>query len=255
MKHTWLTLRREIFIRDLIQDFFKAKIYFDKINRTHAETSSVPFSMLDTWVGTESKKGPLWHLKDQSHRLFRDNKLKNSLYEYLFDWTIGSIFHETMKLKEDSYQVESYKPLLDLEVSEYKYNKALSKIINEYFLLIEKANKNFKKEIKGIDTLFSKALYHLREIFVLYNNNLHVLRLFLDNKRTVEKVFGKQSFDKILKHMFPQKPFSAYVFSADQCLAHGWNADAARYLKKAVRLGAQDKKTKKLIKQLQLIKE
>jgi hypothetical protein len=251
MKNSWLKLRKDFFLRDLFQDFFDAKIYFDKIYKTYKDSSSVPFKMMDTWVGTEKRNGAIWTLKEQSHRLFRNTQYESSLFEHLFDWIMGSIFHEAMKLKEDSYQVESYKPLLELEVRTHKSDKTLSKIINEYFFLIEKANQNLKDELKSIDELFSKAIFHLQEIFVSRKDNVLLVRFLLDNKKAVEKIFGKNSFTQLTNQMFPEGIHEAFLLAAEDCAENGWYDEAEKYLKNALKADAKNKKAQKLFKELQ----
>ena len=250
MKNSWLKLRKDFFLRDLFRDFFDAKIYFDKICKTYNNSSSVPFKMMDTWVGTEKENGPLWSLKEQSHKLFRNSHYKSSLFEHLFDWIMGSIFHESMKLKEDSYQVESYKPLLELEVSTHNDNKVLSKIISEYFSLIEKANHNLKEELESVNELFSKAIFHLREILIFHKNNILLLRFFLDNKKDIEKVFGKGSFTSLTNQMFPKGIHEAYLLAAKDCTENGWYKDAEKYLKNALKADAKNKEAQTLFKEL-----
>jgi hypothetical protein len=251
MNNSWFEFRKDIFIRDLFQDFFEAKIYFDNIYTAYKKSSSVPFNKMDLWVGTEVKKGPLWNLKDQSHRIFRNNQLKSGLYEHLFDWTMGSIFHEAMKLKEDSYQVESYKPLLELEFKGHQHNKALSKIIKEYFSLIEKANHNLVEELDSIRELFSKALFHLREIFVSCKDNFLLLRFLLDNKKKVEKVFGKNSFNHIVHQMVPKGIHEAYMKAAEGCAERGWYHDAQIYFETAQKLNRKNQIDLRRIEDLQ----
>lgn len=251
MSDSWITQRKDIFIRDLFRDFFEAKIYFDSICSAYKKSSFLPFHMLDAWVGTETKKGPLWNLKDQSHRLFRSNPYTSNLYEHLFDWTIGSIFHESMKLKEDSYQIESYKPLLELELNESQYNKELSKIINEYFSLIEKAHKNLKEELQGISELFTKAIFHLRLMLILYKGNLLLLRYLLDNKKSLENIFGKNASTQILQQMFPEGIDRAYVVAAEFCMKNGWYNDAQGYLQQALKVDENHAQSKDLLRKVE----
>lgn len=232
--------------------FFCAKSAFEKIDKKYKEYSFVPFQMMDSWVGIETKKGPLWDLKDQSHRLFRNSMNKNTLYEHLFDWTLGSIFHEAIKLKEDSYQIESYKPLLDLEITHLKHDKNLSKIIDEYFSIIEKANKNLKEDIESIDELFLKAIFHLREIFISYKDNMLLVCYWLNNKNIIEKNFGKNSFYNILNQMFTGGIHEAYLLAADHCSKSGCLQDAEMFLRKAVRLEPNNAKAIKSLKELKV---
>lgn len=235
MNQNWLSLRKDIFIRDLFKDFFDAKEYFEKINKNYKKSSYVPFKTMDAWVGTETNKGPLWNLKDQSHRLFRNNQYKSSLHEYLFDWTIGSIFHEAMKLKEDAYQIESYKPLLEMEVSNYNHDSELSIIIEEYFLLIEKANVNLGEELKSIAELFTKAVFQLREILPTYNDNILLIRYLLDMQKAISKILGKDNLKHILTMMFPVGLHEGYFKVAQDCTERGWYHEAQTYLKNALK--------------------
>ena len=190
MNNHWILDRREVFERDLIQEFFEAKLFFDSIVRTYRHNETVSFEQLDTWVGTDENKGPLWLLKDHSHRLYRRNSHAGSLFENLFDWTVGSIFHETIKLKEEAYQIESYKPLLELKVNNKTYDETLGGIIREYFVLIERAKENVPPGVHNIEELFSKALYHLHEIIYASRDNMLVLLLLLAEEKKASEVSG-----------------------------------------------------------------
>jgi hypothetical protein len=249
-ENTWLAARRDIFLRDLVQDFIEAKLYLDMLRHQHQSTDSLPYRLLDEWLGSETKKGSLWNLKDQCHNLFRNSGTKANLYEHLFDWTIGSIFHEAIKLKEDAYQMETYKPLL--EQANCQHNAVLTRIVRDYFEVIEDARKNLVEEIERINHLFSKALLHLIEILPLHRDNILLVRYLLENtKQLSEKVFGKQVLNQILRAMFPHGLASAYLCVAEKCMQSGWYRDAARYLKKSLRLDAANTKA---IELLQLVK-
>jgi hypothetical protein len=244
--NTWLEARRDIFLRDLVQDFIEAKLYLDMLGHQLQSTNALPYRLLDEWLGSENKKGSLWNLKDQCHNLFRNRSTNANLYEHLFDWTIGSIFHEAIKLKENSYQMETYKPLL--EQANCQLNAELARIVRDYFEVIEDARKNLVEEIEQIDHLFSNALLHLIEILPLYRDNILLVRYLLENtKQLSEKVFGKKAFNQILRVMFPHGLVSAYLCVAEKCIQSGWYRDATRYLKKALRLDAANTKALELL--------
>jgi len=246
IENMWLESRRDVFLRDLVQDFIEAKLYLDVLRKEHNATDTLPYNLLDSWIGSETKKGALWNLKDQCHNLFRNSGIKSNLYEHLFDWTIGSIFHEAIKLKENSYQMETYKPLLEHE--RYQHNAVLARIVKDYFDVIENARKNLAEEIERINHLFSKALLHLIEIVPLHKDNILLVRFLLDNtKRLSEKVFGKKALNQIVHTMFPEGLASAYLCVAEKCIQSGWYRDATRYLKKALKLDATNKKAFELL--------
>jgi len=233
MNNTWLKNRRHIFIRDLVDDFISTKIEFNKIIKDYKKSSTIPRKKVEIWIGEEKKKGQLWHLKDLSHKLFRNKNEKNNLYEHLFDWTIGSIFHETIKLKENTFQINAYRPLLEDAVENYKHDKKLSKIINEHIKQIEKANTDIKNQLKNISELFIKAVEYLNEIFILHKDNKLLIKFLLDNKRPIEDIFSRGAQKNILKKMFANGINDALLYTADTMRQNGWNKDSDKYLKKA----------------------
>jgi tetratricopeptide (TPR) repeat protein len=251
MRNLWLKSRKDIFIRDLVRDFHEAKVFFDTLNARRHTVSTIPYNQVDTWIGTEIKKGSLWNLRDLCHRLFRSTGKNNNLFEHLFDWTIGSIFYEAIKLKEDAYQLESYKPLLEQEA--VKGNKALSKIIDEYFSVIERSQENLNIELDRINELFQKAIFHLKEILPLYKDNVLLIRLLLDNqKKLSDHIFGKESCMQLLSRMFPDGLHHAYLSVAEGCIHSGRPIEAVRYVKKAIRIDNKNKKAYALLKQLEV---
>lgn len=241
MKTQWLEQRKDVFVRNLVQDFFTAKHYFEGVRTLYEKKGSLPYSMLEVWVGTETDKGPLWNLKEQSHRLYRKNRSATSLYENLFDWVVGSIFHESMKLKEDIYQIESYKPLLELGLSDNSAHQEIAKIIEEYYALIDHASSSLKEEMTSIDELFSKGIVHLRAMIVAYKNNALLLRFLIDNKKLTETVFGQGALHQILQDMFPAGTHEAYILISESCMQNGWYTQAQKYLKTAMKTGALHK--------------
>ena len=249
MNNSWLESRKDFFLRNMVQDFCIATIYFDQLVEEHKKTGLVAYHLLDAWIGSELKKGPLWNLKDQCHRLFRDNETMNNLYEHLFDWTIGSIFHETIKLKEDAYQLEAYRPLLELDI--YRQNETFSVIIDEYLAVIEHAHSNLADELSRIKQLFTKALSHLKAIFPAHRDNLLLIRFLLDNNnKLARKVFGKDYFHAVLSSLFPEGLHHAYLSSAEQCISLGRNQNAVRYLKKVLALDPHNKVAQDLLQKV-----
>jgi hypothetical protein len=238
MKTQWLEQRKDIFVRNLVEDFFTAKKYFDELREHHNNNGDLPYSMLNIWIGTEADKGPLWNLKEHSHRLYRSSSSKISLYENLFDWVVGSIFHESMKLKEDVYQIESYKPLLELGLSDTAASREIAKIIQDYYALIERASSGLKEEIKSIDELFSTGLVHLRALIATYKSNALLLRFLIDNKKTVERMLGHGALQQILQEMFPAGVHEAYILISESCMQNGWYNQAQKYLTTAMKTGA-----------------
>ncbi len=236
MSNQWIQERRGVFERDLIQDFFTAKLFFDTISRAYQRNDAISFEQLDIWVGSDEKKGALWLLKDHSQRLYRSSSNAGSLYENLFDWTVGSIFHETIKLKEEAYQIGSYKPLLEMKVKNKSYDATLGSIIQEYFVLIERAKENVPVEVQNITELFNKALYHLREIIYAGRNNMLILLLLLEEEKNANAVFGRDQYRDLLKRMFPKGPHEAWIAAGRYYLEGGWHTEAQPFIERALEI-------------------
>lgn len=246
MENRWFEERKDLFFKDLVHKFLESKIFFDKLHKHYKKNDAIPFERMDFWIGSETKKGPLWNLKDNCHKLFRRSESKISLSEYLFDWTLGSIFHEGMKLKEEVYQLEVYLTTSDkIDISED--GKEIEKILEEYFRVIDKDSKNLTAEMESIQYLFSKAAERLKELSVNYANNGLLVRFLLENKKLVEKALGKNSLKEILSTLYPQQPEKAYFTAGKSYLQGGWYKNAIKYFKKALEINPHYTEAKKCL--------
>ncbi len=243
MNKTWFETRKDVLLRNLVAGVFEAKIFFDKILKDFRKTSHVPYATMDKWIGSENTKGSLWRIKDTSHKLFRNPEDLSTPYENLFDWSLGSIFHEAIKLKEDAYKIDSYKPLLEKFLKNKQVTSDISSIIYEHFSMIEDTNKEIQREINNIENLFIKTFNYLYMIFPAQKNNLLLLRFIIDNNSTFEMIFGKCSTQTLLKKMFPENATVPYLLIAEHCILGGWTEEADKYFKEASRIDNKNRKT------------
>jgi tetratricopeptide (TPR) repeat protein len=250
MVNQWLEERKDLFFKNLVHSFLESKIFFDELYKHYKETSSTPFEKMDSWVGNEMKKGPLWILKDNSHNLFRKSESKISLSEYLFDWTLGSIFHEGVKLKEDVYQLEVYLPSYD-KIDTSQDTDEIKEILEEYFTVIDKATTNLDSEMESIHYLFLKASERLRELLVNHTHNGLLIRFILENKKLVEKPLGKNSTRDIISSLYPDHPEKAYYTAGKRCIEGGWFEQAAKHLKKALAINPHFTEAKQDLKKVE----
>ena len=248
MGNPWFEERKDLFFKDLFHNFLESKIFFDELHQYYKKNDTIPFEKMDYWVGNEIKKGPLWNLKDNCHKLFRKSESKISLSEYLFDWTLGSIFHEGMKLKEDAYQLEVYLPTSDT-IDKSEDGEEIEKVLKEYLTVIDKASKNLDAELKSIHYLFSKAAERLKELLVNYAHNGLLMRFLLENTKLVDKAMGENSFQEILSSLYPQQPEKIYFTAGKSYLQGGWFKDAIKYFKKALKINPQDTEVKKWLQE------
>jgi tetratricopeptide (TPR) repeat protein len=251
VENGWFLERKDLFFKDLVQSFLESKILFDDLYRGYKQNKPVPFEQMDSWIGTDTKKGPLWNLKDSCHKLFRKPSSKISLSEYLFDWTLGSVFHEGMKLKEDVYQLEAYLPSYD-KIDTSKNLSEIEEILQEYRSIIDNATNNLKTEMESIHTLFLKAVERLKELLVNQVHNGLLIRFLLEQKSLVEKALGEKSLEHIIDSRYPGHPENAYFMAGKSYLKGGWFKEALHYFSKALEINphhAESKQFREDVKQ------
>ncbi len=240
MKNDWFEHRKDMFIKELVSQFFKTKLFFDGLYAQYRDVGSLPFREMDWWVGTELRKGPLWTLKDLCHSLFRDKRSGIGMHELLFDWVLGSIFHECMKLKEDIYHLDLYWRRHE-EIGEDKdFPVEVKKILKEYGLFVKKTGKDLMGEMKRIDYLFSKATDQLRTILQNYSRNRLLILLLIDNEELVEQVFGKNALKQIFGSMYEGGLKEAFSFAAESLIEGGWFESAVEICKKALKVNPEN---------------
>lgn len=248
MTNRWFEGRKDLFFKELVYTFLESKVFFDQLYRHYRKHKIVPFERMESWIGTETRKGPLWNLKDTCHMLFRQSGPKITLSEYLFDWTMGSIFHEGMKLKEDAYQLEAYLPSTEgIKASDNKED--IEAILAEYVTIIEKVTRNLGAEIKSIHDLFDRASERLRELLANHAHNGLMVRCLLEESELVEKALGKNSLEKILAALYPQHPEQAYLTAGKSCMRGGWFKEATVYFSKALELKPSQPEAQKCLRE------
>lgn len=249
MKNQWFEDRKDLLFKNLVHSFIESKIFFDELYHRYQKNHTIPYERMDFWIGSDNKKGPLWMLKDNSHKLFRKTDYKISLSEYLFDWTLGSIFHEGMKLKEDVYQLEVYLPTSE-SIDTSDDGEKIEKILAEYVKVIDTASKNLEAEMECIHHLFSKAGERLKESLVHYAPNGLLARFILENKKLIDIALGKNSSKKIIASLYPQ-PESIYLVAGTSCYEGGWFTHAIKYFKRSLAISPHNPEAKQWLKEIE----
>jgi hypothetical protein len=105
----WIRINLDAFERDVLRDFCRASISLGEQFARFDETGAVSFSVLESLLGEPLNKGLLWRLKDKAHHVFlRSGETPPAAP--LLDWTLGYMFHESLKLMEDAHQRQYYAP-------------------------------------------------------------------------------------------------------------------------------------------------
>ena len=182
---------------DLIRESICAVTKWDEC-RELFKGGGLCFSNIEEFIDDRGKSC-LFKLKEMCHDLFR-NSDEASYKEKLYDITVGYIFHEAMKLRENLYQMEYYKPKHD--IGAYELTMLEKKIVHEIGILINKAEKRMNEGLREIRVLSKELVEQLKDLIKLYKTNYLVPRFIFENEKTLIRVFGKKGFEELVNDLY-----------------------------------------------------
>ena len=196
----------------------------------------MPFNEIDRLVGTESKKGCLWQLKDDCHQLWRNSDSSFELNGSLLDWIIGSLFHEAMKLKENIYLFEFYAPLVhDMKGvwrQEIQHFCGL-----ECRRLMERISHEVDRQMESLGFMFGRVIYLLRTMLPSQAHNPLLLRYLIEHREVAGELWS-ESLDDIFSDMFHGAPEKGYCFAAQSYFDGNWYDKSLFAYQEALRVNA-----------------
>ncbi|MBW2291299.1 MAG: hypothetical protein JRG94_03210 [Deltaproteobacteria bacterium] len=137
----------------------------------------------------DSDNSILFRLKERCHALFRKDPSATSAIhrEVLFDLTVGSLFHEAMKLRENLYQQEVYVPKVEQLLEEHGRDDA------EFFPDFEKIQAagagRTLDALRETKALLAETRKQLRAMLEAHSDNALLTRNLVGNREAVEFVF------------------------------------------------------------------
>lgn len=190
------------------------------------------FASVEDFVDDRGKSC-LFRLKEMCHELFR-NSDDATYREKLYDITVGYIFHEAMKLRENLYQLEYYKPRYDVSSNELTTKE--KKIVQEIEILIRKAERRLRESFKEIKILINELAEQLQDLIKLYKNNYLLPRFILENEKSLNAVYGRKGFYKLIEELY-QNGKAALIYRAAKSYLESEHYDVAlRLFRKVLQL-------------------
>jgi hypothetical protein len=200
------------------------------------------FVMIEDFVDDRGKSC-LYRLKQMCHELFR-NTHEATYKEKFYDITVGYIFHEAMKLREYVYQLEYYRPEYDVLVGSGELTPGERKVVHEFGIMINKAEKRLTEGLNEIRTLVKELAFHVRELVKLYRDNYLLPRFLLENEKSFVAAFGKKGYQDMVTDLY-EKGRTTLVFQAALSYLKSEYYQTARALfQKAVRLDKDNQPAK-----------
>ncbi len=224
MHKSWIQTKLPEFVRDVLRDFCQVSQSLYTQFEKYEQTQHVEFNFYKDLLGDEMNKGQLWRLKDTAHILFRNDPCAAPTGLYL-DWCIGYIFHECMKLREDAYQKENYRPWFEQRHNRSDISPEEQLISQELFTVLDQTKESIDREISRIKFI----LFHCRRLFILYlpqhQNNQLLARFLFAREALVRQVF-KSSFSELIDSIYNKNPTKLYELAAQSLERGGWFQDA-----------------------------
>jgi len=232
--------RKNLRIRDrkileMIRRLFLAYITFQKIYKQYKD-GQIHFSDIEYWVDDRGQS-LLYLLKEQSHALFRYMGTGSfHKKEWLLDLAIGSIFHEAMKLRENIYQLEVYRP----QYLQYRLKAGNTAYEKDYLMQFEKIISRAEQGvIEGMEetrSLFHDAKAQLLDFFKTSSENPHLVRFLLEHQSLLQKTYGTKGAKEVFHRLFENGFLDAYRIAGQSYLDSEHYDLSSLYFSKALKL-------------------
>jgi tetratricopeptide (TPR) repeat protein len=228
-------VNRERNILSMVRSLLLSEITFREIFKKYKD-GQLRFSDIGDWVDDKGQS-LLYDLKEKCHSLFRfTGKGPDNRNEWLLDLAIGSIFHEAIKLKENIYQMEVYRP----RYLQYKLKAGKSTYEKDYLQqferIVSRAEQGVVEGMEETQSLFRDAMAQLVDFIKENSENPFLVRFILEHQTLFQKVYGSKRLKEIFNHMFGKGLLEAYDLAGRSYLQSGHYDLASLYFLKAFKM-------------------
>lgn len=227
-------------ILEIVRGLLLSEVAFREILKKYEE-GHLRFSDIGAWVDDKGQT-ILYNLKEQCHSLFRYRGKKTiRKNEWLLDLVIGSIFHEAMKLRENFYQTEVYRPRYLQYKAKFGKSSYEKDYLQQFERIILKAEQGVAEGMLETQSLFRDALAQLVDVFKKNSKNAFLVRFLLENQTLLQKVYGPKRTREIFNVMFRKGFLDAYRLAGVSYLRSGHYDLSSTYFLRARKMDAQDR--------------
>ena len=213
----------------LLREFLSAHAELRAIFAEYSE-DKIPFATIRALVG-EDDRSVLYRLKEKSHALFRAHGLATRVVrrEALFDLAVGSLFHESMKLRESLYQREVYAPRV-ASLREAADEES-DELFDEFDRILDNSVSRLGEVIFEVRALLDQTRDQLRRLLVERAGDRFVTRCLLSRREQVDATFP-EGFMGVLEVMHGNT-VTGLVEGARALLESAYFVEAAAALREA----------------------
>ncbi|MGB9628318.1 MAG: hypothetical protein ACPL6D_06630 [Thermodesulfobacteriota bacterium] len=226
---------RNRMILEIVREFLLSELGFQEIFKKYKE-GRLRFQDIGNWVDDKGQS-LLYNLKENCHKTFRySNMVSSQKKEWLLDLAIGSIFHEAMKIRENLYQLEVYRPKYlqyKLKAGKTDYEK---NYLKQFERIISRAEQGLSEGMEETHSLFRDATAQLVDVLKENSKNIFLIRFLLENQPLLQKVYGLKRARAIIERMFKRGFLDAYLLVAHSYLKSEHYDLASFYFSKALKM-------------------
>ena len=211
MSQIWLEANEKRLAADILRDFCSLSVTLQEQFIRFDSAGNLSFSVLRELVGDMMDKGLLWRLKDTTHHILRDSPT-SAPDSRLLDWAIGYIFHETIKLMEDTHQRQYYAPrLLALAVDNpMTENDTAAKDFTD---MAVDTQADMARGIARIRRLLAHAKRFFHRGYKGQSNNRHLARLLYDKENLIRAAF-LDTYNGLIEAIYGDMPEKLHLEAA-----------------------------------------
>jgi len=159
----------------------------------------------------DTEASPLFRLKERCHSLFRAGELRG---DALFDLAVGSLFHETMKLRENLYQLEVYAP--KVAAARAQAEPGSEDLFEEFGRILEASRVRLGEATAECEALLEQTRRQFRGLLASHRGNGLVARYLIENAELAEEVLAE--------------PLDSFFASVHGAAAAAWALVSRSYL-------------------------
>jgi len=230
--------------------FLRSRVRLDELIASSASSGAIPFAAINAFV-----EGDLFALKEECHALFRKGQSPEAEFSSgaLFDILVGSLFHQMMKVKENTYQIERYAPMYgSLRRAMHGPNppEHAEVFLREGQRIISRARRALRDDFQHAVELFSEATAVLRHVIVENHDNPLLARTLIESSALLDAVYGPRALEKLLHDMYDRRPAAGYLLAAGDLYDGGWYDRARELCKEARELDPKNKQAAVLLRRI-----
>jgi len=215
-------------IVEIAREFLLAYRRSREISALH-RAGDLCFEDVRGWVG-DDESSTLYRLKERCHGLFRETNGRRTTMarEALFDLTVGAVFHEAMRFRENLYQREVYGP----RVGKLKgASPAEAGLIREFKRIVAGASVRLDEALLETEALLEQTRRQFHGLLLAHREDGRVSRFLVENAGYVVLAF-EGGVDRLFEEMY-EDAASGHARAARSYLDSGYFREGARALVEA----------------------